>query len=440
MEENENRNKFHIQEYECGQKTNLYRMDNYQNCINLSTMTKKSNLSFASFFRAFFFPDNYPLGVSSDYGIYQYYNIIQTGCIAISGALAFSALFRGMGVGQDASNYLAASIVWLLKDGAGMIGRIIFAWGFAATLDADCKQWHFIGDILNDIACTLDLITPYFRSVLLIISSVSNICRAITFVIHGSTRTVIFQHQARNNNVADITAKCSSLETMVSLVALFVNIILLSILPSNLIWPLFIILTIGHLWGNYKAKRSILFNVFNHQRFHLVCSEYFKTNGKQILSVEQVNDQEPILFKPLQRHHSYLGISLNHIPKHIFPSQEQLENFHNNEAERFLLLYDKQKDIFYALLKPYADNDDLIRLNFFIELISYARKSPINNSNEELYEIINRVQKQISNLNICLDILHENNNHCYEQFKIICMTHGYNFHRSLFNVDFFRVQ
>ena len=133
------------------------------------------------------------LGVSADYGIYQYYNIIQTGCIAISGALAFSALFRGMGVGQTASKYLSASIVWLLKDGAGMIGRIIFAWGFAASLDADCKRWHFMGDILNDLACVLDLITPHFQSALLLISSVSNICRAVAGVIHGSTRTVIFQ-------------------------------------------------------------------------------------------------------------------------------------------------------------------------------------------------------------------------------------------------------
>ncbi|CAF3080077.1 unnamed protein product, partial [Rotaria sp. Silwood2] len=249
-------------------------------------------------------------------------------------------------------------------------------------------------------------------------------------------------HQARNNNVADITAKCSSLETMVSLIALFINVILLSILPLSFIWPIFIILTIGHLWANYKAKRCILFNVFNHQRFHLVCSEYFKTNGKHILSIKQVNDQEPILFTTSQSHYSYLGVSLNRIPKHIFPSQEELENFHNNEYERFLLLCDKQKNTFYALLKPYSDNDDLIRLNFFIELLSYAMKSPIpiDDSNEGLHILINRVEKQISNLHICLDILHENNNQCYEQFKEICIQHGYNFHRCLFNVDVFRLQ
>ncbi len=58
MEENE----FHIQEYECGQKTNLYRMGNHQDCINLSTIKKKTNTSLSSLVRAFFYPDNYPLG------------------------------------------------------------------------------------------------------------------------------------------------------------------------------------------------------------------------------------------------------------------------------------------------------------------------------------------------------------------------------------------
>ncbi|UJR30983.1 hypothetical protein I4U23_018494 [Adineta vaga] len=441
MAEVENKNELFIQEYECGEKMNTYRLNHEQKSMHLSTMKNKSNTSLTSLFRAFFYPDNYPLGVSSDYGIFQFYNILQTGCIAISGALAFSALFRGMGVGQNASNYLAASIVWLLKDGAGMIGRIIFAWGFAASFDANCKRWHFLGDILNDVACILDLITPYFQSALLIISSLSNICRAITGVIHGSTRTVIFQHQARNNNVADITAKCSSLETMVSLLALFVNVVLLSMLPSTFIWPIFLTLTGGHLWANYKAKRCILFNIFNHQRFHLVCSEYFRTNGKHTLSIEQVNNQEPILFRTSIPYHSHLGISLSHLPDKIFPSQTQLEKFHFDDYERFLILYDKSVNTFYVLLRPNSDTDDIIRLNFFIEILSYAMRSiKKENSNEEFDSLINRLQKQLSNLDLCLSILHEDNDRCYEQFKQVCLEQGYNFQRCLFNIDIYRIQ
>ena len=68
-----------------------------------------------------------------------------------------------MGVGENTSDYVTASIVWLLKDSVGMIGGILFTWSFASLLDSDYKRWHFIDDILNDVACALDLVTFYFQ-------------------------------------------------------------------------------------------------------------------------------------------------------------------------------------------------------------------------------------------------------------------------------------
>lgn len=60
MKDSENKTSIHIQEYECGQKTDLYRLDNDQtDAMNLSTKTKQSTITL---FRAFFYPDNYPLG------------------------------------------------------------------------------------------------------------------------------------------------------------------------------------------------------------------------------------------------------------------------------------------------------------------------------------------------------------------------------------------
>ena len=35
---------------------------------------------------------------------------------------------KGVGVGDTAATPLAAAITWILKDGTGMIGRIVFAW------------------------------------------------------------------------------------------------------------------------------------------------------------------------------------------------------------------------------------------------------------------------------------------------------------------------
>jgi len=33
-----------------------------------------------------------------------------------------------MGVGDEKASILSATFVWLIKDGVGMLGRILFAW------------------------------------------------------------------------------------------------------------------------------------------------------------------------------------------------------------------------------------------------------------------------------------------------------------------------
>jgi hypothetical protein len=53
---------------------------------------------------------------------------IQAFASSITNALAFSAILEGMGVGDEKASVLSATFVWLIKDGVGMLGRILFAW------------------------------------------------------------------------------------------------------------------------------------------------------------------------------------------------------------------------------------------------------------------------------------------------------------------------
>jgi hypothetical protein len=38
---------------------------------------------------------------------------------------------------------LASAFAWILKDGFGMLGRIVFAWGFGTALDSG--KYNFMG-------------------------------------------------------------------------------------------------------------------------------------------------------------------------------------------------------------------------------------------------------------------------------------------------------
>ena len=67
------------------------------------------------------------------------WDTLQAFASSVSGSLATAAVLGGLGVGDSAATPLAATVTWLLKDGAGLIGRIVFAAYTGTGLDYDCK-------------------------------------------------------------------------------------------------------------------------------------------------------------------------------------------------------------------------------------------------------------------------------------------------------------
>jgi len=66
-----------------------------------------------------FFPEGYPDSVSNDYLTYQAWDTLQAFASSISGSLATKAVLEGVGVGDETATSLAATITWLLRQGAG---------------------------------------------------------------------------------------------------------------------------------------------------------------------------------------------------------------------------------------------------------------------------------------------------------------------------------
>jgi hypothetical protein len=115
-----------------------------------------------------------------------------------------------------------------------MTGRIIFAWYQGSLLDSNSKMWRLYADILNDFSFLVDLLTPLFsKSYTIFLMSFSGLLKSIVGVAGGATRSALTQHQAKQNNLADVSAKDSSQETLVNLVALLFNIMLLSYIKDS---------------------------------------------------------------------------------------------------------------------------------------------------------------------------------------------------------------
>uniref|UniRef100_U5ES86 Uncharacterized protein n=1 Tax=Corethrella appendiculata TaxID=1370023 RepID=U5ES86_9DIPT len=251
-------------------------------------------LSLKRLFQRIFLPAGYPDSVSHDYLAYQKWDTVQAFCSTISGTLTTHSILKGVGVGSDQVNPLSATVTWVLKDGTGHFGRILFAWWKGTELDLNSKKWRLRADILNDLAMTIDLfVLPLYPKYATFILCCTTTMKAIVGVAGGATRSALTQHQAIRGNLADVASKDSAQETFVNLIASFVGLFLLtSVKSQTVLYGLFFFITLLHIYANMKAVKAVCLCSFNEARYLIALEEYFR-NGRMMLP-DEVNKLERI--------------------------------------------------------------------------------------------------------------------------------------------------
>uniref|UniRef100_A0AAR2JGV0 Protein root UVB sensitive/RUS domain-containing protein n=1 Tax=Pygocentrus nattereri TaxID=42514 RepID=A0AAR2JGV0_PYGNA len=258
---------------------------------------EKPSSSITAAFKSVFLPQGYPESVSEDYLQYQLWDTLQAFSSSLSGTLATQASLRGVGVGNQEATVAAATVTWLLRDGTGMLGRILFAWLKGSKLDSEAKKWRLFADILNDIAMFMEIAAPHFPPFFTLIVCIAGIFKSIVGVAGGATRAALTVHQARRNNMADISAKDGSQETLVNLAGLLVSLVLIPLVTNNpvLTFILFFCFTVLHLFANYKAVRSVVMETLNEARLSIILHQYL-LDGR-ILSPAEANQREPVVLE-----------------------------------------------------------------------------------------------------------------------------------------------
>jgi hypothetical protein len=147
-------------------------------------------------FLSVFMPQGYPESVSDDYLEYQVWDSLQAFCSYTTNTIATKAMLQGMGVGSDSATAAGALVTWILKDGAGMLGRIAFAWAQGSDLDNNSKQWRLVADACDDLARIIQLLAPscppaYFTAIMCGVQLIY----AVVGVAGGATRNAVTQHQ-----------------------------------------------------------------------------------------------------------------------------------------------------------------------------------------------------------------------------------------------------
>jgi len=288
------------------------------------------------------------------------------------GVFTTRTLLSSVGVSQSKATPGAIAINWILKDGAGRVGKMLFA-RQGKKFDYDLKQLRFSSDLLLEIGAGIELTTAAFPQFFLPMACVANVVKNVAAVTSTSTRTPIYKAYARGENIGDVTAKGESVGNIADLLGTGLSIFISKRNPSLV--TSFAFLSCGYLLSSYQEVRSVVLNTLNRARFTVAVDSFIKTG--HIPSLKEGNSQETI-FNPPWRHEP---VAIGSRFAEAFQEPASFVAIRPLfEDERYIVTYNPTKDKVYALLKDQAKSDDIIKAAFHAHVLlhfinaSHARR------------------------------------------------------------------
>jgi hypothetical protein len=214
-----------------------------------------------------FLPGRY----GSSYIKYSVWNGISNSVCCASSTLASTFLLYSVGLGAGAIP-TAGAMSWILKDGLGQLGTLLFGKAVASQFDIHSKSWFFLSQILLVMASALELCTILAPSHFLLMAATANAIKGLAVMASSSTRSV-FNLSFSKNNLADVTAKSTSQWILSSLIGAGIGIgcaqyIGQDIVLGSLAYGVLSIFTLGSSW---MAVKSIPVSSINATRLSILC-------------------------------------------------------------------------------------------------------------------------------------------------------------------------
>eukprot|EP00347_Sterkiella_histriomuscorum_P003816 403362828 len=242
-----------------------------------------------------FLPAGYPHTVSSSYLKFTIYSNISAFMYTAMGFLSAQSLFVAIGSTMTQANLAAAAYTWVLKDGLGQLGGILFASRYGRNFDVDIKKWRFMAIFALNISMYIEILTLSFPQYFLALASLANVGKNICFLLASASRASINLQLAKNNNIGDISGKSVSQFTASTLIGGACGLGISKIIDITSIYqlyPVFFVLTVMNIAASYYSAKVIDELYLNNQRAFLLFNEFFKSNEKLIHTAEYINDIE----------------------------------------------------------------------------------------------------------------------------------------------------
>jgi hypothetical protein len=170
--------------------------------------------------KATFLPEGFPNTVRPSYLKYTLMSCGQHFSNAIVGTMSMQSLLIGIGISQTAAIPIAATLQWVLKDGLGQLGAILFSQKIGRMFDLHTKMMYVTSVAAFHAAAILECLTPFFPSLFLPCASIANCLKNIAWIAASASKVKIHQSLCvddRGPNMGDLTAKSASQATVSSI-------------------------------------------------------------------------------------------------------------------------------------------------------------------------------------------------------------------------------
>ena len=147
-------------------------------------------------------PNNFPASVSASYAPYSKWSFLQGLSSTASGVLSMQCLLYAVGLGQPLSVPAAAAIQWVLKDGLGQLGGMLFTSYVNVSFDSDAKRWRMMAAMALDASVLVEIVTPLVPGLFLPLASAANIGKNVAWLSSSASRAAIHRSFCQEENLA----------------------------------------------------------------------------------------------------------------------------------------------------------------------------------------------------------------------------------------------
>jgi hypothetical protein len=178
-----------------------------------------------------------------------------------------------------AAPIMAGALNWVLKDGVGQLGGVIFAskMGQTRRFDSNPKKWRMVAALALDTANLMEIMAPTVSAgMVLPLACLSNTLKNIGFLTASASRAALHQSFSVTGNLGDVTAKAASQSMAAGFLGTAIGVGISTLLQHNAesFVTAFLFLTVIHQGCNYASLQAVALKNFDRHRLHLLLEQY----------------------------------------------------------------------------------------------------------------------------------------------------------------------